>query len=75
MMTTNMCLARLFWSIEIIFNYPKLPKNFAMTGWRVGFVFGDKGNSSLTGLTSQSTSGVATVSQWAAVAALQIAGP
>ncbi len=47
-------------------------KNFAMTGWRVGFVFGDKKLIQvLTGLTSQSTSGVATVSQWAAVAALQ----
>ncbi len=47
-------------------------KNFAMTGWRVGFVFGDKKLIKvLTGLTSQSTSGVATVSQWAAVAALQ----
>lgn len=47
-------------------------KNFAMTGWRVGFVFGDKKLIKvLTSLTSQSTSGIATVSQWAAVAALQ----
>lgn len=47
-------------------------KNFAMTGWRVGFVFGEKNLIQvLTSLTSQSTSGVATVSQLAAVAALQ----
>lgn len=47
-------------------------KNFAMTGWRVGFVFGDKKLIKiLTNLTSQSTSGVATVSQWAALIALQ----
>lgn len=47
-------------------------KNFAMTGWRVGFVFGDKKLIKVfTSLTSQSTSGVATVSQWAALAALR----
>ena len=50
----------------------KVPKNFAMTGWRVGFVFGEKKLIQiLVSLTSQSTSGAATISQWAAVAALQ----
>lgn len=47
-------------------------KNFAMTGWRVGFVFGDTEIiKTLTSLTSQSTSGVTSISQWAVVAALQ----
>ena len=47
-------------------------KNFAMTGWRVGFVMGDKKIiGTLTNLLSQSTSGVTTIAQWAAVAALK----
>lgn len=47
-------------------------KNFAMTGWRVGFVFAESQMVKiLTGLLSQSTSGVTTISQWAAVAALK----
>lgn len=47
-------------------------KNFAMTGWRIGFVFGPENLiKNLTTLISQSTSGVTTISQWAAVAALQ----
>jgi aspartate aminotransferase len=42
-----------------------------MTGWRVGFVFGNKNRiDQLASLISQSTSGVTTVSQWAAVAVL-----
>ena len=47
-------------------------KNFAMTGWRVGFVMADENLIKiLTNLLSQSTSGVTTISQWAAVAALK----
>lgn len=46
-------------------------KNFAMTGWRVGFVFAPENIiRTLSALTSQSTSGVSTLSQWAALAAL-----
>ncbi|QMT59095.1 pyridoxal phosphate-dependent aminotransferase [Legionella sp. PC997] len=46
-------------------------KNFAMTGWRIGFVFAPQSIiQPLTSLVSQSTSGVTTLSQWAAVAAL-----
>lgn len=47
-------------------------KNFAMTGWRIGFVFAPLMLiKQLTSLLSQSTSGVTTISQWAAVAALK----
>lgn len=47
-------------------------KNFSMTGWRVGFVFANEQLiSPLTSLLSQSTSGVTTVSQWAAIAAFK----
>ena len=47
-------------------------KNFAMTGWRIGFVFAPPILiKQLTSLVSQSTSGVTTISQWAAVAALK----
>ncbi|VEB35223.1 aspartate aminotransferase [Legionella sainthelensi] len=47
-------------------------KNFSMTGWRVGFVFAPKTIiQPLTALMSQSTSGVNTLSQWAAVAVLK----
>lgn len=46
-------------------------KNFAMTGWRIGFVFAPQSMiQPLTALVSQSTSGVTTLSQWAAIAAL-----
>ncbi|PWY57624.1 aspartate aminotransferase [Legionella qingyii] len=46
-------------------------KNFAMTGWRIGFVFAPQSIiQPLTALVSQSTSGVTTLSQWAAIAAL-----
>jgi aspartate aminotransferase len=49
-----------------------LSKNFAMTGWRVGFVFGDEGIiKALTSLQGQSTTGTATISQWAALKALE----
>lgn len=45
-------------------------KHFAMTGWRVGVVAGDKQLIKvLTDWQSQSTTGTATVSQWVAVAA------
>lgn len=47
-------------------------KSFAMTGWRVGFVFGPNDIiKALTVLVGQSTSGVTTISQWAALAAIQ----
>lgn len=47
-------------------------KNFAMTGWRIGFIFGNKNViKQITSLVSQSTSGVSLVSQWAAIAALK----
>lgn len=46
-------------------------KHFAMTGWRVGFVFGDGGIIKKLGdLQSQTTTGTSTISQWAAVSAL-----
>ena len=47
-------------------------KNFAMTGWRVGFAFGPEHLiQKMTALQSQSTSGPSLVSQWAALAALK----
>ncbi len=47
-------------------------KNFAMTGWRVGFAFGPKDLiRSMIALQGQSTTGASTVSQWAALAALK----
>ncbi len=47
-------------------------KNFAMTGWRIGFVFAPENIiKPLTTLLGQCTSGVTTISQWAAVAVLQ----
>lgn len=47
-------------------------KNFSMTGWRVGFVFGNENIiKQLTTLLSQSTSGVTTISQWVAISALR----
>ena len=47
-------------------------KNLAMTGWRVGFVFGPaEFIKSLINLTSQSTSGVTSISQYSALAGLQ----
>lgn len=50
-------------------------KSFSMTGWRIGFVFGPTSIiKQLTSLISQSTSGVTTISQWAAVEALKHTG-
>lgn len=47
-------------------------KNFAMTGWRVGFVFGpEEVIKAMKTLQSQSITNTSTVSQWAAVTALQ----
>jgi aspartate aminotransferase len=47
-------------------------KNFAMTGWRVGFAFGPEDLiRSMTALQGQSTTGASIVSQWAALAALK----
>lgn len=47
-------------------------KHFAMTGWRVGFLFGpEEIVQKLTVLQGQSTTGTASISQWAACAAMQ----
>lgn len=47
-------------------------KNFAMTGWRIGFAFGPEDLiNKMTDLQSQSTTGPSIVSQWAALAALK----
>ncbi len=47
-------------------------KNFAMTGWRVGFAFGPENLiRQMIALQGQSTTGPSTVSQWAALAALK----
>jgi aspartate aminotransferase len=47
-------------------------KHFAMTGWRVGFVFGPIELITLIEtLQSQSTTGTSSISQWAALAAFQ----
>lgn len=50
-------------------------KHFAMTGWRVGFVLGPENLIKiLATIQGQSTSGAASISQWAAVAAFVEAG-
>ncbi|MBI4272735.1 pyridoxal phosphate-dependent aminotransferase [Candidatus Uhrbacteria bacterium] len=47
-------------------------KHFAMTGWRVGFVFArQEVIKTLTMLQGQSTTGTSSISQWAALAAVQ----
>ncbi len=47
-------------------------KHFAMTGWRVGFVFApEEIIKVLTAIQSQSTTGTSSISQWAAFAAFQ----
>lgn len=47
-------------------------KNFAITGWRVGFAFGpEEVIKKLSTIQSQSTSGTSSISQWAAVAAFK----
>jgi len=47
-------------------------KNFGMTGWRVGFVFGREDIiKMLAKIQGQSITGTSTISQWAAIAALQ----
>lgn len=47
-------------------------KHFAMTGWRVGFVLGPQEViQALTMLQGQSTTGTSSISQWAALAAMQ----
>jgi len=49
-------------------------KHFAMTGWRVGFVFADEQIIRvLTTLQGQTTSGASSISQWAALAGIQAA--
>ncbi len=48
-----------------------LSKAFSMTGWRVGYVAGDKGLvKAMSKLQSQSTSGVCSIAQYAAISAL-----
>ena len=50
-------------------------KNFAMTGWRIGFAFGPKSLiDAMIALQGQSTTGACLVSQWAALAALKHSG-
>lgn len=50
-------------------------KNFAMTGWRVGFLFApEELVGAATMISSQSTSGASTVSQYAALGAIEHAG-
>lgn len=47
-------------------------KNFAMTGWRIGFAFGPETLiRSMTAIQSQSTTGPSNVCQWAALAAFK----
>lgn len=47
-------------------------KHFAMTGWRVGFMFGPSELVKIvTMLQSQSTTGTSSISQWAALAAFE----
>lgn len=47
-------------------------KNFAMTGWRIGFAFGPEPLiQSMTAIQSQSTTGPSNVCQWAALAAFK----
>ncbi len=47
-------------------------KNFGMTGWRVGFLFAPKEVIDIISmLQSQSTTGTSTISQWAALAAVE----
>lgn len=47
-------------------------KNFGMTGWRVGFVFGSEEIiNMLIKIQGQSITGTSSISQWAAIAALQ----
>ncbi len=49
-------------------------KNFGMTGWRVGFVFGREDViKMLIKIQGQSITGTSAISQWAAIAALQYA--
>lgn len=57
---------------ERVFVIQSCSKSFAMTGWRVGFVFGDSGIIKvLTTLQGQSTTGTSIISQYAAVAAIE----
>lgn len=47
-------------------------KHFAMTGWRVGLIFcSESAIKILTSIQSQSTTGTSSISQWAALAAIQ----
>lgn len=47
-------------------------KNFAMTGWRIGFVLGPEHLiEAMSSLQGQTTTGTPLVSQWAAIAALE----
>lgn len=60
---------------ELILVVQSCSKHFAMTGWRVGMAFGpEKLINTLSMLQSQSTTGTSSISQWAALAAIQNAG-
>lgn len=55
-----------------VFVIQSCSKSFAMTGWRVGFVFGPASMIKvITTLQGQSTTGTSSISQWAALAAFQ----
>ncbi len=55
-----------------VFVIQSCSKSFAMTGWRVGFVFGPKEVIKvLVTLQGQSTTGTSSISQWAAVMAFE----
>jgi len=57
---------------ERVFVVQSCSKSFGMTGWRVGFALGpEKVIKGLTSIQSQTTTGTALVSQWAAVGALE----
>lgn len=58
--------------VENIVVVQSMSKNFAMSGWRVGFIFATKEIiSQLSTFQGQSTSGTSSISQWAAVAAFE----
>lgn len=65
------CGSFLKWREQVIV-VQSCSKNFAMTGWRIGFAFGPKKwIQAIAAIQSQSTTGPSIVSQWAAVAALK----
>lgn len=56
---------------ENVFIVQSCSKNFAMSGWRVGFLLGDKSKlARIKAFQQQTTSGVSLLSQWGALGAL-----